>query len=588
MPINISNSSYIAKPCKHIIIRNDPIDCKRDANGWFIDFGRAAFATLWIRGIAQKPTKLMIHLGEKLNANGQIERKPEGCIRYRQIIMTIDPGKTGLRVQIPADERNTGPCAVSMPDDLFEVLPFRYAEIEVACGEFSLEQVQQHAVQYPFNEDAASFVCSDSRLNQVWELCRYSIMATSFAPVYVDGDRERISYEGDAYINQLGHYCLDRDYQLARRTIEHLLFHPTWPTEWQLHCVPMAWQDFMYSGDDSLLRTYYADLKAKTLLPLAREDGLISTCGSVPQELLDSIHLAEPLRDLVDWPPGSFTEGGIGERDNHDMRPINTVVNAFHYWNLVLFSEIARITEHVEDADFCVKRARLVASSMHKLYSNEQGAYLDGEGSEHCSQHSSMFAAAFGLVKETQRTKVMDFLISKGMACSVYGAQFLLEACFRLGCPDHALALMCADHNRSWLNMINTGSTITLEAWDWKYKNNLDWNHAWGAAPANIIPRFLAGVRPLSEGFRTISVAPAPGRLESFQARVPLNEGAVNMDYTSDGDSCKLAIHMDTAGNKKMALDLSALPFNNKEISIMGIPQKNINVISKEKVYFKN
>ena len=26
-----------------------------------------------------------------------------------------------------------------------------------------------------------------------------------------------------------------------------------------------------------------------------------------------------------------------------------------------------------------------------------------------------------------------------------------------------------------------------------KYKNNLDWNHAWGAVPANVIPRGLMG-----------------------------------------------------------------------------------------------
>ena len=29
--------------------------------------------------------------------------------------------------------------------------------------------------------------------------------------------------------------------------------------------------------------------------------------------------------------------------------------------------------------------------------------------------------------------------------------------------------------------MIRVGSTITLEAWDNKFKPNQDWNHAWGA-----------------------------------------------------------------------------------------------------------
>ena len=32
----------------------------------------------------------------------------------------------------------------------------------------------------------------------------------------LDGDRERTPYEGDAYLQQLGHYSTDRDFALAR------------------------------------------------------------------------------------------------------------------------------------------------------------------------------------------------------------------------------------------------------------------------------------------------------------------------------------------------------------------------------------
>lgn len=55
-------------------------------------------------------------------------------------------------------------------------------------------------------ERAAYFRCSDDTLNRIWELCRYSMKATSFTGYYVDGDRERIPYEADALINQLGRY----------------------------------------------------------------------------------------------------------------------------------------------------------------------------------------------------------------------------------------------------------------------------------------------------------------------------------------------------------------------------------------------
>src|SRR6185312_15106278 len=89
------------------------------------------------------------------------------------------------------------------------------------------------------------------------------------------------------------------------------------------------------------------------------------------------------------------------------------------------------------------------------------------------------------------------------------------------------LELMTATTQRSWYNMLRVGSTITLEAWDKKYKPNLDWNHAWGAAPANILPRYVLGVRPMEAGFGRILIAPQPGSLVLISGRVPTIRGPV-------------------------------------------------------------
>jgi alpha-L-rhamnosidase len=92
--------------------------------------------------------------------------------------------------------------------------------------------------------------------------------ATSFAGYYIDGDRERIPYEADAYLNQLTHYTVDQEYAIARRTIEYFMKYPTWPTEWQLHVALMFYQDYMYTGDTELIEKYYEPLKHKTLMAL--------------------------------------------------------------------------------------------------------------------------------------------------------------------------------------------------------------------------------------------------------------------------------------------------------------------------------
>ena len=80
----------------------------------------------------------------------------------------------------------------------------------------------------------------------------------------------------------------------------------------------------------------------------------------------------------------------------------------------------------------------------------------------------------------------------------------------------------------------NIGTTITLEAWDPKYKPNLDWNHAWGAAPANIIPRLLVGVEPVEPGFRVVRIRPQIGSLSSVHAEVPTIRGPIRVSIERD------------------------------------------------------
>ena len=77
---------------------------------------------------------------------------------------------------------------------------------------------------------------------------------------------------------------------------------------------------------------------------------------------------------------------------------------------------------------------------------------------------------------------------------------------------------------------------MTMEAWDWKYKNNLDWNHAWGAAPANIIPRFLLGVRPIEPGFAKVLIQPQPGSLRRVSGTVPTPRGPIEISIEHDDD----------------------------------------------------
>ncbi|MEK6477026.1 alpha-L-rhamnosidase C-terminal domain-containing protein [Catalinimonas sp. 4WD22] len=510
---------------------------KIEGEDYFIDFGKDAFAQLSLTLHSAQEDTLTIHFGESVTDAGRIDREPGGTIRYQAYQLPINEGTRTYKIAFRPDERNTGDRAIKIPDYIGEVLPFRYCEIEGYAGEISTDDVVRHAVHYPFNEEASYFQSADTVLNAVWELSKYSIKATSFAGIYVDGDRERIPYEADALINQLCHYAVDREYSMGRYSHEYLITHATWPTEWILQSVLMAWNDYLYTGNLSSAEHYYDDLKSKTLTALAGDDHLISTQrGQMDQEVLASVHYeGEALRDIVDWPHTGILGLGkeeAGETDGYVFTEVNTVVNAYHYQALVCMSRIAADLGKTADSREFMERAEAVKKSFNqRLLDKQKGYYVDGMGTEHSSLHANMFPLAFGLVPEKYRDSVIEFVRSRGMACSVYGSQFLMDAVYEAEAGAYGLELLSSTAERSWYNMIRAGATITMEAWDNKYKPNQDWNHAWGAAPANIIPRKLMGIEPLEPGFARLRIKPQPGTLEWAEVRMPTIRGAVEVSF---------------------------------------------------------
>lgn len=514
-------------------------------NHYFADFGKAAFGTLVLEINPTRKDTLIVHLGEKTAGSDRIDRNPGGTIRYHKIVLPVEPGKTRYVPDLPPDARNTGPAAVKLPDSVGVITPFRYCEIENCSFEPGPENLHQKALWHYFENGNSAFISSDSILNMVWDISKYTIKATSFAGLYIDGDRERIPYEADAYINQLGHYYTDREFSMARRTNEYFIDHPTWPTEWILQTVLMFYNDLMFTGNSESVSEFYKALQYKTLIDIARPDGLISS-KNVTDELMAKLgfkNAKERIRDIVDWPPSQKDTGWQlatpeGERDGYDMAEINTVVNAFHYRSLVLMSEIAGyLGKSADSVLFLTQSAKVRKAINEKLFDRKKGIYIDGEFSDHSSLHANMMALAFDLVPDGHKRTVIDFIKSRGMACSVYGAQFLLEGLYNAGESDYAKSLMTATHDRSWYNMIKSGSTMTMEAWDMKYKPNSDWNHAWGAAPANIIPGFMWGIRPMAPGYSKAVIRPQLGNLNYTQISVPTIRGNIVAEFSKSGTS---------------------------------------------------
>ena len=533
---------------------------------WFIDFGQDAFgyATLHLQG-DYHGRKIEAQFGEMARGEAVDAFPPEGStVRYTNVDLTLENGDVTYPVRPPRYPAYSQQRTINPPDNFGTVMPFRYLELTGVPGKLSLDDLVQERLLDEFNTNAAAFNSSSAALNQIWNLCRTSMQILSFDGVYIDGDRERTPYESDCYIHQLSAYAVDREFSMLRYSFEYLLQHPTWPTEWKFHMIFIAWADYLQTGNSDMLHRYYDALKPDTLSWAATRDGLIKGFPGFPQSTNS---------DVVDWPVGD--RDGFVIKENHYRNWTNSVNNAFYYRSLRLMGRIADVVGHPHDAAHYNAMAKKVYASYNQVFWDEASqCYVDGVGTTHASAHANFFPLAFGLVPDDRKAAVIRYLHSRiaadnGMPTSVYGAQYFLDALFENGDSDTALALLTTNGPRGWLNMIHIGSTLTTEAWSFEDKHNLDWNHPWGAAPGNLISRYILGLRPLAPGYGQILIQPHLGTTLSYvQGTVPTIRGPVSIQATNAPGSFQLLV--DIPGNVTVTAMLPALDGSKTAATVDG------------------
>jgi hypothetical protein len=111
--------------------------------------------------------------------------------------------------------------------------------------------------------------------------------------------------------------------------------------------------------------------------------------------------------------------------------------------------------------------------------------------------------------------------------------------------------------------MIKRGSTMTTESWNDSLKNNLDWNHAWSAAPANVISRKLMGIEPIAAGFARVRIAPKTGRLQFASIKLPTPRGEIVVSVNKDSPN-KVRVSVSIPAN--MTADIVLPGIKNKTV----------------------
>jgi alpha-L-rhamnosidase len=246
----------------------------------------------------------------------------------------------------------------------------------------------------------------------------------------------------------------------------------------------------------------------------------------------------------IDWPSGM--------RDGFVFVPADTVVNAYTMRAMQLFALMASDAGgHDADAAYFSAAATALRSAINdRLYNASCGCFEDGLGAGHSAWHSSVYALAFGVpspdIAEAVYAHVVEGSVNQPGLCqpgNVYPAQWALEALYA-NTSDHGfngLAFLVCNGTNAWLAQLRQGATTTMEAWNASEKPNLTWSHPWAASPADIILRWLLGIRPLSPGFTRVIIQPQLGTLTSARGTLPTLRGAIAVEVNQTLASSDIA-----------------------------------------------
>lgn len=505
---------------------------ERAPGHYFIDFGRSligGFQLMDIEGEAGQEVE--IRLGQEL-------------IGPKTVRYTKRTGNTYQEIWTLADGRQTLTN--------WGYRSYRYAEVIGAPAGLGVENFQAAVLRQPFDESESHFESSDFVLNDIWDMLKYGIKATSL-DVYVDThSRERRNYEGDAYIHQLSQYAIERQYAFPRYSMEYLFYRPTWPTEYKQVSVMMAWNDYLYTGNADSLEEHYAVLQSNTLEAFINENFLVEK----PE------NAGSPWgRDLIDWPHSL--------RDGYRFSNFNTVVNTFNFRAVELLGKIAHVIGEVEDAE----RYSILADNLQKainqhFYDSDQGAFRDGKGIDHHALHANIFPVALGAAHRQYIPAIAKHIFSRGMMCNLYGAQFVLESLYAAERGDLALRRMNALEGNSWgYMMYRLGATIATEAWDPSLKGNMAYSHSgWGSPPTNNIARGLFGIQPIEPAFATFQVKPQPGGLAWASYEKPTIKGTIGVVFIDHGERFEMTVAI--PANTRAHVYIPGLGHDHAEVTV--------------------
>ena len=386
-------------------------------------------------------------------------------------------------------------------------------------------------------DSGATFECSDSRLNAIHDMVKYTLSCLTFNGYMVDCPHiERMGYGGDGnsstmtlqtlwdvrstYANWMQAWvdAMQPDGELP-------YIAPAFRTGggpyWCGFIIKAPWRTCLNYGDRSLIHRHYGDMK-RWLEYIERHS---------------NDYILQPWADnerhswfLGDWAVPEGVDKG-GESVLHAS-------SCFISDCLADMVRMASMTGHPDDAQhYAAWRQNLNASIHRHFYHPETHTYANGTPLDQC------YALLMGIPPDSitaaaVKTKLINDCHDKyrdHIAAGLMGVPIFTEWCIRERQADLMATLLRQPDYPSYLDMINQGATTTWESWDCGRPGKEDRSRVHNCYNGIGIWFYqaLAGIRPDPEepGYKHFFIYPQPCEgVEWVKATKPTPYGTIRVD----------------------------------------------------------
>jgi alpha-L-rhamnosidase len=368
----------------------------------------------------------------------------------------------------------------------------------------SIEMVIVHSTARPVGH----FATSDPTLNRIRDLVRWAQRSNMMSILTDCPHREKLGWLEQ---NHLCGPALRYEWDIARLAAknvrdmaeaqttdglipniapEYTVFKGTFraAAEWGASFIQVPWQQYLFTGDDALLRENYDAMKRYFAYLEGRAAGGL---------------LAEGLGDWYDVV--------VEKPGRANLTPPPVTATAFYYQNAVVLAKIAIVLGRADEAADFAARAEAIRATYNRDLFKPDSPQLYGRG----SQTSLALPLAMGLVDPADRERVLSALEQdlkvRGHATSgAAGFRYLLRALVDAGRSDLIYWLATQDEKPGYAYQLKQGATALAESWT--AQRGASQNHFFLGHITEWFYRDLAGIQPdeSAPGFKHIVIKPQP------------------------------------------------------------------------------